>query len=69
MFFLLNFNQKQKMGRSVLFTALSDVEAAPGLEPGMMVLQTIALPLGYAALLYICPQSLQRLCHFCGLRL
>lgn len=26
------------------------VEAAPGFEPGMRVLQTLALPLGYAAL-------------------
>jgi hypothetical protein len=25
------------------------VEAAPGFEPGMRVLQTLALPLGYAA--------------------
>lgn len=64
MFFLLNFNQEQKTGRSLPFTALSGVEAAPGLEPGMMVLQTIALPLGYAALLYICSEYLQRMCHF-----
>ncbi len=27
-----------------------EVEAAPGFEPGMKVLQTSALPLGYAAL-------------------
>ena len=26
------------------------VEAAPGFEPGVRVLQTLALPLGYAAL-------------------
>ncbi len=27
----------------------SDVEAPPGIEPGMKVLQTSALPLGYGA--------------------
>jgi hypothetical protein len=26
------------------------MEAAPGIEPGITVLQTIALPLGYAAI-------------------
>lgn len=29
------------------------MEAAPGLEPGIRVLQTHALPLGYAALLFL----------------
>ncbi len=35
---------------STLFYSL-DMEAAPGFEPGIKVLQTSALPLGYAALI------------------
>ena len=31
----------------------SDVEAPPGLEPGVKVLQTSALPLGYGAVLQV----------------
>ena len=35
------------------------LEAAPGFEPGMTVLQTAALPLGYAAILF-CKGALNR---------
>ena len=31
------------------YTRIKNLEAAPGFEPGMEVLQTSALPLGYAA--------------------
>ena len=37
---------QQKTEQSVL---CSDVEAPPGIEPGVKVLQTSALPLGYGA--------------------
>lgn len=30
-----------------------NVEAAPGIEPGIRDLQSLALPLGYAALIYL----------------
>lgn len=32
---------------------MRSLEAAPGIEPGITVLQTIALPLGYAAVVFI----------------
>ena len=33
----------------MFFKIFLNLEAAPGFEPGITVLQTIALPLGYAA--------------------
>jgi hypothetical protein len=36
-----------------MFKNLINVEAAPGFEPGIKVLQTSALPLGYAAIIMI----------------
>ena len=41
------FRQAEK--RSACFAGASFLEAPPGIEPGMKVLQTSALPLGYGA--------------------
>ena len=40
------------------------LEAPPGIEPGMKVLQTSALPLGYGAILYFYTLWIPEICPF-----